>query len=163
MQQLSVFDEDISIKTCAFTGHRTLEKDFSKKALKEAIVSVIQEGAELFYCGMAVGFDLCAAELVLSLKKKYPHIRLIACVPCLGQEKYFSKTDQKRYVSALKNADEQVVLADGYFNGCMLKRDKYMAERADVLITYCKRETGGTAYTVRIFQKLHPRGKIIFV
>ena len=163
MQQLSLFEEENTIKTCAFTGHRNLEKDFSKKALKEAIISVIKEGAEIFYCGMAVGFDLCAAELVLSLKKKYPHIRLIACIPCLGQEKYFSKTDQKRYVNAVKKADEQVVLAQGYFNGCMQARDKYMAERADALIAYCKRQTGGTAYTVRIFQKLQPRGKIIFV
>ena len=112
---------------------------------------------------MAVGFDLLAAETVLALQKKHPQIKLIACIPCIGQEKYFSKADQKRYVSSVKKANEQVILADSYYRGCMQARDKYMAERGDVMIAYCTKKEGGAAYTVRCFEKAHPDGEIIFL
>ena len=163
MQQTSIFSEEQCAKVCVFTGHRDLQADFSAKKLKQTILSVIEKGADTFLCGMAMGFDLIAAETVLSLKRKFPQIKLVACVPCLGQEKYFSARDQKRYVAALKKADEQVILSDRYYNGCMQARDKYMAERGDVMIAYCKRKEGGTAYTVRCFQRLRPDKEIIFL
>ena len=163
MEQLSIFSEERQPQICVFTGNRELQTDFSKKKLKAAICQMIELGVHTFLCGMAMGFDLAAAELLLSLKKKNPTLRLVACVPCIGQEKYFSKTDQKRYVTALKKADERVILAENYYKGCMQVRDKYMAERADVMIAYSKKQEGGTAYTVRCFQKKNPGGKIIFL
>ena len=163
MKQLSIFQEEKQIKTCVFTGHRELGPDFSKKKLKDEIKGLLLQGVDTFLCGMAIGFDLLAAETVLSLKRKNPQIRLVACIPCIGQEKYFSKADQKRYVFALQKADEKVILSDGYYKGCMQVRDKYMAERGDVMLAYCKKQEGGTAYTVRCFKKLHPDGEIIFL
>ena len=163
MEQLSIFNEEITPKICVFTGHRELGEDFSKRKLKSAVQSLIEEGVDTFLCGMAIGFDLAAADVVLSLKKKNPSLKLVACIPCIGQEKYFSKADQKRYVSILKKVDEKVILADSYYKGCMQVRDKYMAERADVMIAYCKKQEGGAAYTVRCFKKLHPGKTIIFL
>ena len=163
MLQMSIFSEERPIKVCVFTGHRDLQSDFSKKKLKEAVKEVIDMGADTFLCGMAMGFDLIAAETVLSLKRKFPHIKLVACIPCVGQEKYFSNTDKRRYVVAVKKADERVVLSDSYYRGCMQARDRYMADRGDILITYCKKQEGGTAYTVHYFQKVNPEGKIIFL
>ena len=137
--------------------------DFKEEALKNAVKEAIKEGVEIFYCGMAMGFDLLAAETVFYLKEEFPKIRLVACVPCYGQEKSFSKEDKARYVEALKKADERIILSERYYRGCMQVRDKYMAERADMLIAYCKKETGGTAYTVKCFQKLRPSGEIVFL
>lgn len=149
-------------KTCAFTGHRHLDEDFSSKKLKKAIKSLLEQGVNVFYNGMAVGFDLVAAEILLSFRKKYD-FKLIACIPCTEQEKYYSLDEKKIYYKLLKKADEQIVLSESYFKGCMQIRDKYMAERADVLLTYCKKSVGGTAYTVKCFQKLHPQNEIIFL
>lgn len=163
MEQLRIFTEEKTSKVCVFTGHRELGEDFSKKSLKTAVLEMISLGADTFLCGMAVGFDLAAAETVIALKKKHTSLKLVACIPCFGQEKYFSRTDQKRYLSLLKKADEKVILADSYYKGCMQVRDKYMAERADSMIAYCKKQEGGTAYTVRCFKRLHPDGKIIFL
>nr|MBR6777949.1 DUF1273 family protein [Clostridia bacterium] len=163
MLQMSIFSEERPIKVCVFTGHRDLQSDFSKKKLKEAVKEVIDMGADTFLCGMAMGFDLIAAETVLSLKRKFPHIKLVACIPCVGQEKYFSNTDKRRYVAAVEKADKRVVLSDSYYRGCMQARDRYMADRGDILITYCKKQEGGTAYTVHYFQKVNPEGKIIFL
>ena len=148
---------------CVFTGHRHLDDDFSKLRLKHAIEQFIKSGVDTFYNGMAMGFDLCAAEYVLAFKRKYPQVKLIACVPCYGQDKYFSDYDKKRYVKILKKADECVTLSDHYYQGCMQNRDKYMVEHADCMIAYCNKTTGGAAYTVKIFERTHPDGLLLFV
>lgn len=156
-------DAPLHKKSCAFTGHRQLGEDFSARKLKKEIKKLMEEGVDIFYNGMAMGFDLLAAEQVLALKKKFPSVKLIACVPCYGQEKYFSDEDKKRYAKILKIADETVTLSDHYYNGCMQKRDRYMADRADVMIAYCKKEEGGAAYTVKYFSKKKGAENIIYV
>ena len=166
MQQLRIKtekEENTAIKSCVFTGHRLLEEDFSKKRLKVVVQTAIERGVETFYNGVAMGFDLIAAETVLKFKKKYPHVKLIACIPCYNQERNFSEKDKKRYAAVLKKADEKVFLSEEYYKGCMQARDKYMAERADMMIAYCKKKTGGTAFTVKCFQKCNPDGYIVFL
>lgn len=160
-KQLTIVPQQI--KTCAFTGHRELGYDFSAKAFEKEIAELIERGAEIFYNGMARGFDLFAAETVVKLKKKYPQIKLVACVPCLEQEKGFSERDKTRYKKILSKADKKVVLSEYYYSGCMLARNRYMADRADVLVAYCKKQTGGTAYTVEYFRKKYPSREIIFL
>ena len=71
MEQLRIKTQTIQIKSCAFTGHRKLDDDFSPKRLWDYIEFCIKEGATDFYNGMAQGFDLLAAEAVLMLKKRY--------------------------------------------------------------------------------------------
>ena len=70
---------------------------------------------------------------------------------------------EKTLEAIYKKADEKALLSDVYYRGCMQNRNRYMAERADVLIAYCNKKEGGAAYTVKCFQKLHPEGKVIFV
>lgn len=152
-----------SPSACVFTGHRRLEADFSARKLKKEIKKMMSAGVAVFYNGMAMGFDLIAAEQVLELKKKFPSVKLIACVPCYGQEKYFSEEDKRRYAAILKKADETIILSDHYYNGCMQNRDRYMADRADVMIAYCKKEEGGAAYTVKYFSKRKGEENIVFI
>jgi uncharacterized phage-like protein YoqJ len=162
MEQLTITYHN-PIKSCAFTGHRTLDKDFSPRLLKKYVLALISDGVDVFYSGMAIGFDLIAAETVLSCKKKFPNIRLVACIPHYGQEKRYSEKDKARYAKILKNADEQVLLCEEFTKNCYMDRNRYMADRADVLVAYLKQNTGGTAYTVKYFQKKKPLNRVIFV
>jgi uncharacterized phage-like protein YoqJ len=150
-------------KACVFTGHRELGDNFSADVLKREIIALLDEGVRIFYNGMAMGFDLLAAETLLSVKENYEGVKLIACIPCYNQEKSFPAADKKRYAEILKRADEQVLLAEHYFQGCMQIRDKYMADRADVMIAYCHKEKGGAAFTVKYFQKTKPLNQVIFI
>lgn len=150
--------------SCVFTGHRDLDKDFSKRNLKKAVETAIKAGVKVFYSGLAWGFDLTACEVVLSLKKKYDDIRLVGCIPCLGQSSFFSADEKERYEKILNVLDEQVLVSDrAYFKGCMHKRNTYMCDKADMMITYCKTDTGGTAFTVKYFQKKYPEKQIVFL
>ena len=165
MEQMKItqIKEENKIKSCAFTGHRVLPEYFSSKKLYTEIEKLIKEGVEIFYNGMAIGFDLLAAEQVIKLKKKYNKVKLVACIPCYNQEKSFSQKDKQRYVEILKRVDEQVLLSETYYRGCMQVRDKYMADRADVLVAFCEKETGGAAYTLKYFKKKYTFKKIVMI
>jgi hypothetical protein len=70
-EQLKITTEtEHSLTSCAFTGHRDLEEDFSEEKLRFYIEQLILKGVSVFYNGMAKGFDLISAEILLSLKKK---------------------------------------------------------------------------------------------
>lgn len=141
-------------KTCAFSGHRNLNYgDFDITLLDRVVLNLIKNGTTDFLCGMAVGFDLEAAQSVLRYKEQYG-IKLIACLPCGNQSERFSLKNKKLYERIIELCDEVVTLAPAYYNGCMQARDRYMAENSDVLVCYLRKESGGTFYTVNYAKKL---------
>ena len=147
------------IKSCAFSGHRILDDNFDIKVLDREIKQLIDGGTEIFYCGMARGFDLIAAECVLKYKKKYA-LKLIACIPCLDQTKYYSHADKFRYKKILCYCDDKIIVAPDYYDGCMQERNKIMVDRADAVLAYLSRKSGGTYFTVNYAEK---QGKKIIV
>ena len=132
---------------CAFTGHRILDSRFDVNLLDRVILNLIKSGTRNFYCGMATGFDMQAAEIVLEYKKSY-NIRLCACIPCEEQSKYFSEKDKRRYENILSACDEKIVLSSEYADGCMQERDRFLVDNADVIVSYLRKKYGGTYYTV---------------
>ena len=74
-------------------------------------------------------------------------------IPCPEQSAYWSAADKALYESILRRADECVTLSPQYTRDCMMKRNRYMVDHAELLIAYVKRETGGSAATRRYAQK----------
>lgn len=144
-------------KTCAFTGHRRVEDNFDVEGFEKQLLSFIDEGYTAFLCGMATGFDLLAAGLVLKLKKVRSGIRLIACVPCEGQSRYFPRGEKENYEKILKECDEVKVLSSHYYNGCMQVRDRYMVDNSSLLIAYKRVNEGGTYYTLKYAVSLNKK------
>ncbi len=144
---------------CALTGHRDLPENFDGNGLYDMLEKSISEGYDTFYCGMARGFDLFALDCLVSLGRKYS-LKLIACIPYRGQENSFSAEDREKYSRLLEWCDEQVVLYPTYCYGCYHARDRYMVDNADLVIAYCVKEKGGTAYTLRYAEQ---KGKEIRV
>ena len=144
-------------KTCAFTGHRQVEDNFDVARFEQVLSAYIEEGYTTFLCGMAIGFDTIAAELVLKLKNVYPEIKLIACIPCEGQSKYFSPAEKVRYKNVLNSCDEVKILSDRYYKGCMQARDRYMVDNCHLLIAYKRVNSGGTYYTLNYALSLNKR------
>ena len=100
-----------------------------------------------FYCGMALGFDMMAAEVVLSLKDKFPDIQLIAVVPFSGQSNRWTSSEQERYHRILAKTDKVVTLSENYFRGCLFRRNDYMLSHSCGVIAYYDASQGGTFYT----------------
>lgn len=153
-------------KCCAFTGHRPKklpwgydEADIRCAALKEAlaeqIAKLVDVGYTDFFSGMAEGVDTWAALAVLALKKENPALKLHCILPCKGQEEQWSASARELYFSVLEQADEIVYVCQEYSKGCMLKRNRYLADHAACLLAVYNGEwRGGTAMTVRYAQKL---------
>ena len=140
---------------CAFTGHREIPSDEYEKIrvfTKKTVDLLISRGVTEFISGGAVGYDMLSAEIVIEAKK-YAPVKLVIAVPCKGQERYYSFSDKKRYKYIMENADEITVLSEHYYNGCMQVRNRYMVNKADFLVSYCTKTSGGTYYTKSYAEK----------
>jgi len=70
--------------TAAFTGHRYIDarkRQRVKETLKRQIVEAYGQGFRNFMSGFALGFDMMAAETVVSLRETCPGIILTAAIP----------------------------------------------------------------------------------
>lgn len=145
------------MKVCAFTGHRNLSgTDFDEHLLERIVLNLVKCGYTRFLCGMAVGFDLKAAQAVIALKDKYD-IQLVACLPCANQSERFSAKNKILYNEILEKCDETVVLESEYTQGCMFRRDRYMVDNCDTLVCFLRKNSGGTYYTVNYARKANKK------
>ena len=139
-------------KIACFTGHREIYKEDRaaiKQKLRDAIVRLISDGYTEFRAGGALGFDMIAEAQVLELKEEYPQISLVIYAPCLDQSKYFSESEKKEYMRLIEAADKRLCISKTYYEGCMLDRNRVMVDGCSAIIAYKRKDTGGTAYTVR--------------
>lgn len=147
-------------KTCCFTGYRPKSLPFGydegaegckrlKALLTESIEKQITEnGVTHFISGMAMGVDIYAAEAVLELKEKYPHITLECAIPCETQANRWSEGWRNRYFDIIYRSDDAQMLQTHYTSDCMMKRNKYMVDNSDVVIAVWNGEKSGTRNTV---------------
>lgn len=170
------------LTTVAFTGHRTYGGQ-AAAALRATVGELYVRGFRTFLCGMAMGFDLAAAEAVLACRDSetgsafspaaapdphFPHtpmpgLRLVAVIPFRGQESRFPAVDRERFRRVLAAADHSVTLSPSYHAGCYAVRNNYLVEHAALLVAWYDGSPGGTHYTVRRalgrgleFINLHP-------
>ena len=139
---------------CCFTGHRvisTAERDKVQAALTEALEPLLDGGEDCrFLAGGAMGFDTIAAETVLVLRERYPRVQLTLVLPCVNQTLGWPPWAIERYERIRAQADEVIYTSKEYYDGCMLRRDRYLAENSDICIAYLRPRIarGGTRYTV---------------
>lgn len=132
------------------TGHRNFDRELFAETLMQQILRLANGEQAVLWCGMAVGFDLAAAEATLELRRRGLNIRLHCVVPYVGQALFFSSEDLGRYEAVLRAADRVVTLAQEYSRDIFYRRNDYLVEMADVVLAYYDGERGsGTAYTVR--------------
>ncbi len=140
-----MFDKDI---TACFTGHRTYNGSHNEE-LAEAIRRLYDEGYRTFLCGMAVGFDLAAAEVALSLRNELAELRVVAVVPFSDMQRRFSESQRARFERVVIEADKVITLATRYSVEVYAVRNNYLVDNSSAVIAYFDGSKGGTAYTVR--------------
>ena len=165
VKECEEIDEQLKLITLCFTGHRSQklpwrfnEKDNRciemRKTAKEKIEQSIIDGYVYFISGMALGFDIICAEIVLELKKKYPHIKLVCAIPCKNQDKLWSDEYKKRYHKILSKADTIRYIAEEYTKTCMLERNDYMLKNSSKVIALFNGLQGGTKSTIQKAEKM---------
>lgn len=136
--------------------------DFYLK-LCRATEEMIEAGCRIFYCGMARGVDIMAAQIVLGLRELKPelNLKLIAVCPHAEQASLWNAKDRQMYQVLLSMANEVVTIEPSYTPSCFHRRNRFMVDRCDYVIAGFDGVTkGGTASTVNYAKR---RGKRILM
>lgn len=146
--------------TVAFTGYRPEKMPFRAEVTNEdylrfrererlVIRDLIDKGYTHFISGMALGFDMWAAEDVLEFRKNDPRLTLESALPFPEQAGSWSKVEQERHAQILSQADRVTLVSTHYSRGCYFARNRYMVNCADAIVCAFDGKSGGTAYTVQ--------------
>ena len=139
------YDREI---TACFTGHRTYDGSRNEE-LARVVRELYALGYRNFLCGMALGFDIEAAEVALALRQELAGVRVVAVVPFDGMQRGFSEEWQSRFECILASADETITLAPKYSIEVYAMRNNFLVDNSSACIAYFDGSKGGTAYTVR--------------
>lgn len=153
----------------SFTGYRPSKLPFFgeddplclslKRRIAEKIRELADGGAVEFCSGMALGVDIWCAEAVLELQSSRPEIRLIAVIPCRGQELRWRPRDKARYADVLARCRQVICVSESYTDDCMFRRNRALVDMCDVLVAVYDGKSGGTKYTVDYARK---QGREVF-
>ena len=146
-------------KTCAFTGYRPSKMPWGydetdarcvefRFRLREALEYLIGKGYTDFMSGGALGFDQMAARIVLSLREKYPWVRLVMVTPFDGQADKWSREQRGRWLEIIEASDRVIRISHEYDKGVFFRRNHYLVENANLLLAAYDGQPGGTAGTV---------------
>ncbi len=167
------------MQVCAVTGYRPSrfpfkgnEDDIRCKKLKEEIKKEVkylyEQGVHTFWLGGAEGVDMWAGEILIQLKsyKAYNDIKIMLAIPFEGYNKNWKDTSIKRLENIKKNSEEIIIVGSNKEpkEEQYRKRNKYMTDKADCLLTVFDKEKiivrSGTNMT---FQFALKKGISIFV
>lgn len=151
--------------TCCFTGHRpdklpwgTDSSDLRcaalRKKLCEAVERAYRAGCRHFICGMARGSDLYFCQAVLELRERYPDITVEGAIPCQSQTDSWPAAERELHDRLLDQCDFETMVQHTYDRGCMMRRNRYMVDRASrIIAVYDGIPKGGTANTLAYAMK----------
>lgn len=159
-QEIGEIIQSLNSHTLCFTGHRSQKLPWKfnenherclamKEELERQLIIVIEKGYDTFLCGMALGFDMICAEMLLKLKKKYKNIKIIGALPCKNQDCKWPEEQRERYRNILKKLDGTRCIYDTYIGPeCMLERNRYMVNSSSMMIALFNGLPGGTKSTI---------------
>ena len=148
---------------CCFTGYRPRKfpfllerggKEYTEfeNALMDELLNLANNGFRTFISGMAMGFDIIAAECVLTLsqtpKFRDADIKLVCALPFKDQAKKYPAEWKERYDALLKSADQTIIISNDYYKGCYFDRNRFMVDNSDCVVTWFDGNKGGTKNTL---------------
>lgn len=143
-------------KTCCVTGHRDIPAEqigHIKRSLEQEVDRAISDGFTCFISGFADGIDLLFAEIIAERIAKNLALKLLAAIPYQRRLDTLQKSERTKALIDL--CAEIYVAAEEYHPSVYAKRNRYMVERSDRVITvYDGREKGGTVGTIRLAHTL---------
>lgn len=164
--------KEVFVQKCCFTGYRPQKLPFEinncdtseykkfENSVLEELLKVCDLGVDTFYTGMAMGFDIFAAELVLTIKNAYKKpLKLVCVMPFKDQDKSYPIEWKTRFDNVLENCDERIVLDEEYNRASYQKRNIFMVDNTDCVLTWYDGKSGGTRNTIDYALK---KGRYIF-
>lgn len=134
--------------TAMITGHRWCGNSYASN-IDKLITMAVNQGITQFLCGMAIGTDQVAAEILVQRKLKWT-----AIIPCADQDKMWKSHQRSHYRKLLEQSTNKIILYSQYSPGVMQARNQWMVKRADICLAVFSGDPhgvgGGTATTVKM-------------
>lgn len=150
-------EEEKRLHRCCFSGHRPEKLDLPEEAVKKWLSAQIEDaiaaGYRTFICGMGMGVDIWAGELVLERKALDASIHLISAVPWPGFSNRWSVDWQERYSRLLREADLTVPVSHQFKQDVFWRRNAWMVDHSSRLIAYYSGAPGSTRDMVGYAEK----------
>lgn len=124
---------------CTFIGHKNVPVGIDA-VLRETVKKLIEkENVDTFYVGNHGGFDFAAKKALRILKKEYPSIKynvVLAYLPARSKNISNTEVEETLYPEELENVPPKYAI---------IKRNYWMIDRADTVITYITNSIGNSA------------------
>lgn len=122
-----------------FCGHSKLsDHDIIQDQLTQELRALLDQENHKFYLGGYGDFDLLAAKVLYELKPEYPELESILILPYLDRQMDASLYDGTIY-PPLENVPKRFAIS---------RRNKWMIEKADILIACVNHDWGGASKTL---------------
>ena len=119
--------------TCTFIGHRDIPESIKDKLKATLIELICEAGVENFYVGNSGNFDRIVLSVLRELKSVYQHIDYSVVLAYLPTENS-DNIENSIYPEGLETAPKRFAID---------RRNRWMLDRADYLISYVLYNTGG--------------------
>lgn len=123
--------------TVTFFGHKDAPTSLGERLYEILLDLICKKGAKNFLVGTHGNFDHLALSILTRLKKQYPYIRCTVVLAYMPQGKREVYNEMETVLPA------EVTSAPPRF--AIDRRNSYMLEKSDVVITYVMRSYGGAA------------------
>lgn len=135
--------------TCTFFGHRDTPEHI-KPILEETIIAlIINHNVNTFYVGTHGKFDTMVKRALEKIKKFYPSITCIQVLSYLSNQMNLNENTCFEYVFP-------DILEKTLPKFAIIKRNEWMIDHSDYVITYIEHNFGGAA---KFANRAHQRNK----
>lgn len=135
---------------CTFFGNRDTPMEI-KLTLREIVKQAIEKyDADVFYIGNNGNFDRLVRTVLDELTEEYPYIKYYVVLAYLPTKNNLSDDKHTIYPEGLENAP---------YRFAIVKRNIWMLDKADIVITYVYHTFGNSA---KIQKKAINKGKKVF-
>ena len=124
--------------TCTFFGHK-YAPDSMEPVLRSVLIELIdKEGTDLFYVGNQGAFDAMVRRVLRDLSKRYPITYHVVLAYMPQKSDPLDPTDYSDTIlpEGVENVPQRFAISF---------RNRWMVERADVVVTYVTHEIGSCA------------------
>ena len=133
---------------CCFSGQRAEKLDAPEEEVRQwlgnQIDAAIAAGYSTFVCGMGMGVDIWAGELVVRRRQQNAALHLICVVPWPGFANRWNVDWRARYSALLREADLVVPISHQYRQDVFRRRTEWRVKHSNRLIAYYNGDNGKT-------------------
>ena len=131
---------------CTFFGHRDVPDEIEEKLYFLLTDLIENENVDVFYVGNHGGFDNMVIRSLKKLKKIYPNIKYYVVLAYMPTKKIdYQDYSDTIYPDGLEKIPPRLAI---------IKRNEWMVNKSDCVVTYVTNEFGGAAKFKALANKL---------